>query len=230
MYLKDLSDLEKHSNKFGMIQLDFSRKVDFLISLLAKSGIRFSPFDYYAPQVTSDLITLDEWHSWLNQTLVKNDPRWYWRVDDIESEANSKIQQQQNFIRMLEVAPTENLNWANIRAYFVKSITWLDEQYRQVVKEYSTPEIEEEWMLDLRISQDWEVYLRTNHSNPNIEALLTSIKHPEGGIDSIHTLYFVNYPVFVKCSIGVNTIIGIPREPGFNIQSVIDEIKRLVRE
>lgn len=230
MYLKDLSDLEKHSNKFGMIQLDFSRKVDFLISLLAKSGIRFSPFDYHTPQVTSYSITLDEWCDWLHQTLIKSDPRWYWRVDDIELKADSQIQSNQNFIRMLEVAPTENLNWANIRAYYIKEITWLDDQYRQVVQEYSTPEIEEEWMQDERISQDWEVYLRTNHSNPNIEALLTSIKHPDGGIDSIHTLYFVNYPVFVEYSIGINTIIGVPREPAFNIQSVIDEIERLIRE
>ncbi|MBN4003570.1 hypothetical protein [Nostoc sp. LPT] len=229
MYFKDLSDPEKHSNKFGMIQLDFSRKVDFLISILAKSGIRFSPFDYHTPQVTGYLITLDEWRSWLSQTLVKNDPRWLWRVDDIELKADSRIQMHQNFLHQLGIQES-NLNWANIRAYFIKEITWLDEQYRQVVQEYSTPEIEEEWMQDKRISQDWEVYLRTNHSNPNIEELLTAIKHPEGGINSVHKAYFVNYPIFVKCSIGLNTIIGVPKEPDFNIQSVIDEIERLVRE
>ena len=229
MYFADLSDPEKHSNKFGMIQLSSSYKVDFLISLLAKTGIGFSPFDYHTPQVTGYLITLDEWRDWLNQTLVKNDPRWLWRIDNIESEANSKIQLHQNFQNLLGISQ-ENLNWANIRAYFIKEITWLDDQYRQVVQQYSTPEIEESWIQDGRISQDFELYLKTNHSNPNIEALLASIKHPDSGINSVHKTYFVNYPIFVKCSIGLNTIIGVPREPEFNIQSVIDEIERLIRE
>jgi hypothetical protein len=225
----DLSHPEKNSTKFGMVQLDFSRKVDFLISLLALAGLRFSPFDCHVSPVTIDSITLDEWRSWLNQTIAKSDPRWYWRVDDIASSVQMQID---TCRQMIPPEHLENLDWSAIRAMYINRTTWLDEQYRQVAQEYSTPqmdEIEESWMEDTRISQAWEVYLRTNHSNPNIEALLTSIKHPEGGIDSIHTLYFVNYPVFVKCSIGLNTIIGVPKEPGFNIQLVIDKIEGLIK-
>lgn len=225
-----LSHLEKSSTKFGSIQLDFSRKVDFLFSLLAQSGIRLSPFDSHVSPITIDSITLDEWRSWLNQTIAKNDPRWYWRVDDIASSAQMEID---SCRQMIPPEHLENLDWSAIRAMYINRTTWLDEQYRQVAQEYSTPQmdgIEESWMEDTRISEAWEVYLRTNHSNPNIEALLTSIKHPDGGIDSIHNIYFVNYPVFVEYSIGINTIIGVPREPAFNIQSVIDEIERLVRE
>lgn len=229
MYLKDLSDLKKHNNKFGVIQLDFNRKVDFLISLLAFADVRFPPFDYHY-QIKKYSVTLDEWRDWLNQTLIKNDPRWPWKVDNIELKADSRIQRDQDFLRMLKIAPAENLNWANIRAYYIKEITWFDNQYRQVVQEYSTRGTQEEWIQDKRISQDWEIFQTINHSNPNIEVLLTSIKHPKGGINSAHLVYFVNYPVFVKCSIGLNTIIGVPKEPDFDIQSIIDEIERLIRE
>ncbi len=232
MYLKDLSDPEKNSNKLGIIQFDFSRKVDFLISLLAKSGIGFSPFNHDVPQATTYLITLDEWRDWFNQTLAKSDPRWYWRVDDIEGKALEQIQQDKMFQKMVGIQ--EPLNWSAIHTMYVKRITWFDEQYRQVAQEYSTPDmnqIEESWMQDTRISQDWEVSLRTIKPNPNIQALMnTPTNYPSGEIDSIYKVYFVNYPAFVKYTIGINTIIGVPGEAGFNIQSVIDEIERLVRE
>ncbi|MDZ8227875.1 MULTISPECIES: hypothetical protein [unclassified Nostoc] len=241
----NLSHPEKNSNKFGVIQFDFSRKVDFLISLLAKTDIRFSPFDYHVPQVTSYLITLDEWRSWLNQTLAKDDPRWYWRVDDIVSEAQKEVDDCRQMFspelienddcrQMFSPELIENLDWSAIREIYVKRITWFDQQYRQVAQEYSTPlqdGIEEEWMQDTRIIEAWEVYQSTLKRNPNIHELLhTPTNYPSGEIDSIYKVYFVNYPEVVKCSIGINTIIGIPKEAGFNIQSVIDEIERLVRE
>lgn len=227
----DLSHPEKNSNKFGVIQFDFSRKVDFLISLLAKSRLRFTPFDYDPSQIKEYSITLDEWRSWLLATLAKNDPRWHYRCDDIASTAQMEIDSSR---RMMPPDLIENLDWEAIRAIHVKRITWLDEQYRQVAQEYSTPlpgGIEEEWLQDSRIIEAWEVYQSTLKRNPNIQELLnTPTNYPSGEIDSIYEVYFVNYPVFVKCSIGINTIIGVPREPGFNIQSVIDEIERLIRE
>ena len=231
MYLADLSDPEKQSNKFGVIQFDFSRKVDFLISLLAKTGIRFSPFDYHVRQVTSYLITLDEWRSWLNQTLAKGDPRWYWQVDDIASEAQKKIDS------CREMFPPEiikNLDLEAIRAMYVKRIIWFDEQYRQVAQEYSTlemNEIKESWMQDTRIIEAWEVCQNTFKRNPNIHELLhTPTNYPSGETDSIHKVYFVNYPEVVQCKIGINTIIGVPKESGFDIQLVIDKIEQLVDE
>lgn len=241
----DLSHPEKNSNKFGMVDFDFSRKVNFLISLLAKSGLRFTPFDYHAPQVTSYLITLDEWRDWLNQTLAKDDPRWYWRVDDIASVAqkevdncrqmfSSELIKNDDCSQMFSPELIENLDWSAIREIYVKRITWSDQQYRQVAQEYSTSDmntIEEEWMPDQRISQDWEVSLRTIRPNQNIEKLLNRpASYLSGEIDLMYKIYFVNYPVFVKHTIGINTIIGVPQEPEFNIQSVIDEIERLVRE
>ena len=76
-----------------------------------------------------------------------------------------------------------------------------------------------------------EIYLRTIKPNPNIEELLNRpTSYLSGEIDSIYKISFVNYPVFVKHTIGINTIIGVPKEPDFNIQSVIDEIERLIRE
>ena len=227
----DLSHPEKNSNKFGVIQFNFSRKVDFLISLLASSSLRFTPFDYEHHQVKEYSITLDEWRDWLLATLAKNDPRWYYRCDDIVSKAQKQIDSsRQTFPPEL----IKNLDWSAIREIYVKRITWFDQQFQQLVQEYSTPDmnqIEEAWMQDERISQDWEVSLRTIRPNQNIEKLMNApTNYPSGEIDSIYKVYFVNYPVFVKCSISINTIIGVPGEADFNIQSVINEIERLVRE
>jgi hypothetical protein len=229
----DLSHPEKNSNKFGSIQIDFSRKVDFLISLLAKSGIQFSPFDCDVSQVNSeeDLITLDEWRSWLNQTLAKGDPRWYWRVDDIASKAQKKID---SYHQMFPPEQIKNLDWEAIRALYVRRITWFDKQYRQVAHEYSTSQMNdrvESWMQDTRAIRMWEDYQSSLKFNPNIDELLhTPTNYTSGEISSIHKVYLVNYPEVVLSTIGINTIIGVPKETGFNIQLVIDKIQRLLDE
>ena len=226
----NLSHPEKNSNKFGMVDFGFSRKVNFLISLLARSRLKFTPFDYEQSLNQEYSVTLDEWRDWLLATLAKSDPRWYLGVDDIESEVEKEI----SFNQMLPRDLIKNLDWSAIRQLFIKRMTWLNDQYKKVAQEYSTTDmnqIEEAWMQDERISQDWDVSLRTIRPNSNIEKLMNApTNYPSGEIDSIYKIYYVNYPIFVKCSIGINTIIGVPGEPGFNIQSVIDEIERLVKE
>lgn len=224
MYLLDLSDPEKSSKNFGMIQMTFDRKVDFLVWILAASGIRFSPFDSHVNAVSSEeySITLNEWLSWLNKTIADNDPRWSCQVEDIEAKAQTQIE---DYKKLFPEEQTQNLDWASIRAFLITRLTWSNEQYKQVVREYSSHESKNEFIQDSRLSKMWELYQSSLQPNPHIEELLNiSTKYPSDGSNLIRKIYLVNYPKLVKYSINISTIIGVPKHQAFNIQSVVDQI------
>lgn len=222
MYLVDLSHPEKANEKLGVTQIIFDQKVDFFIWILIVLGMNFSPFDYHINHLNQNSITIEEWISWLKETIADKDPRWLYKIEDVEAQAQVEIEKYQ---KLFPIEQTENLDWTSIRANIVARLTWLNEQYRQVSQEYSPHKSKHEFLQDSRLIKMWEVYQSIPKSNHNIEELLnTPTNYLPRGSDSVRKIYLVNYPKLVEYSINISTIIGVPKDPDFSIQLVVDKI------
>lgn len=166
----------------------------------------------------------------MNSNIISKDPRWWLKVDDINTKVDTLIKQQQSAIEALGTAghQSSNINWNEVRQLFAEQAQWNQKQYENIVAQYGQQNNDippKMWKYDQNnknlLIKLWDEYFSVSRNNPNIENFkIASIQDKER--ESIKIIHFVTYPQVVEYNINcISTIVGIPANGYIDIQQIM---------